>query len=84
MSRVLDRIISRMGKGWRPPQLHEDPVQWWRRSHNRVADGLTDLTMDKRKTWETRYETTALTLNGSNVVIQTDGGLWEGDCAAAA
>ena len=84
ISRVLDRIISHMGKGWRPPQLHEDPVQWWRRCHNRVADGLADLTMDKRKTWETRYETSALTLDRSNVIIQTDGGLREGDCAAAA
>ena len=82
-TRVLNRIVGHMTHGWRPPQLHEDPVQWWRRCHNKVADGLADLTMDRRTTWRKQFDTT-LDAMKSNIVVQTDGGLREDDCAAAA
>ena len=48
-----------------------------------MADGLADLTMDLRQTWEKRYDTT-LKIHESNLLIQTDGGLREENCAAAA
>ena len=53
------------------------------RSHNKVADGLADLTMDTRRSWERDFATT-LHLDRCNIVVQTDGGLRDGDCAAAA
>ena len=48
-----------------------------------MADGLADLTMDRRQSWSKKY-ITKLDPQHSNLVIQTDGGLREGDCAAAA
>ena len=53
------------------------------RSHNKVADGLADHTMDKKSSWQHRC-TASLNLAESNIIIQTDGGLREEDCAAAA
>ena len=83
ITRILDRIVDHLGKGWTPPRLSHDPVQWWKRCHNKVADGLADLTMDGRRTWTKQFPTT-LSIGTSNVVIQTDGGRREGDCSAAA
>jgi len=53
------------------------------RVHNKVADGLADLTMDRRCSWDRRFHTT-MPLRNANLVIQTDGGRREEDCAAAA
>jgi hypothetical protein len=55
-------------------QLVEDPYK--------VADGLADHTMDLRRSWKKSF-TTKLRIGGANLVVQTDGGLREGDCAAA-
>ena len=60
-----------------------DPVKWMKRCNNRVADGLADLTMDTRSTWHKRFDTT-LAIDQANIIVQTDGGLREGDSAAAA
>ena len=57
---------------------------WWiSRKINKIADGLADLTMDRRCSWEQEYDT-KLTLKAANLVVQTDGGLREGNCGAAA
>ena len=53
------------------------------RCHNKVADGLADLTMDVARSWEKKFET-RLAPAGSNLVVQTDGGLRQHGCAAAA
>ena len=53
------------------------------RCHNKVADGLADLTMDRRCSWRRRFSTT-LNQTTANIIVQTDGGLRQGDCAAAA
>ena len=55
---------------------------WMPRCHNKVADGLADFTMDRRTSWQQTY-TTTLTPAQSNIIVQTDGGLREDDCAAA-
>ena len=83
LTRVLCRIVDQMGRGWLPPYINQDPVQWWRRSYNKVADGLANITMDTRRTWTKVYAHT-MSIQEANVVIQTDGGLRDGDCAAAA
>ena len=44
---------------------------------------MADLTMDKRTSWSRRYRTT-LPVESSNIIVQSDGGLREDDCAAAA
>ena len=51
--------------------------------YNKVADGLADLTMDRRCTWEQRFQATR-EIQSANVIVQTDGGLRENDIAAAA
>ena len=82
LTRVLNRIVDQMGRGWLPPHINQDPVQWWRRDYNKVADGLADFTMDKRCTWTRKY-TTIQRIDKANLIIQTDGELRERDCAAA-
>ena len=52
------------------------------RTHNKVADGLADLTMDRGSSWTVRY-TSNTDIQHGNIIVQTDGGLREGDCAAA-
>ena len=83
VTRVLGRIVEHMGAGWSPPGVIQDPVQWWKRDYNKVADGLADLTMDQRRTWTKRFDTN-MPMRGSNIIVQTDGGRRDGDCAAAA
>ena len=53
------------------------------RAHNKVADGLADLAMDRRKSWQKVFDPEANIAN-CNLIVQSDGGLREGDCAAAA
>ena len=79
---MANRLFVLYGKGWRPPQLAEDPVQWMPRKHNKVADGLADLTMDRMCSWSKRYPT-KLGPNYANIVIQSDGGRRSETCAAA-
>ena len=83
---VLERIVCAIAgffeNGWRPPTDWEDPVVWMRRSHNKVADGLADWTMDHATTWEREYPTT-IDITHANVIIQTDGGRRSSMCAAA-
>ena len=43
------------------------------RKHNKVADGLADLTMDRRSSWSRVFQT-SLQIQCSNIVVQTDGG----------
>ena len=81
LSRILDRIAGHLACQWTPPYLWDEPVRWLPRSYNKVADGLADLTMDRRETWTRRFASGGI--SGSNLIVQTDGGLREGDCAAA-
>ena len=80
--RMANGLFALCGKGWRPPQLAEDPVQWMPRKHNKVADGLADLTMDRMNSWSKRYPT-KLDPKCANIVIQSDGGRRSETCAAA-
>ena len=48
-------------------------VMWMKRAHNKVADGLADLTMDRRCSWDTKFPTST-GLQNANLIIQTDGG----------
>ena len=57
-----------------PPQRWDDPVMYMPRCHNKVADGLADLTMDRQCSWHHRFDT-MLNLHEANIVVQTDGGL---------
>ena len=82
LTRVLNRFVDHFRCKWHPPQKWKDPVRWMPRAFNKVADGLTDHTMDRRSSWQHRYATTQ-TLAEANIIIQTDGGLREEDCAAA-
>ena len=82
MQRVTDRIVRHFACGWIPPKTWNDPILWMRRSHNKVSDGLADLTMDMRKSWAKSFDCT-LSVQNSNVVVQTDGGLRPGRGAAA-
>ena len=59
-----------------------DPVVWMPRENNKVADGLADLTMDRRLSWQKFFPTT-LDWSQAHVIIQTDGGRRAEDCAAA-
>ena len=62
--------------------MWKDPVLWMARCHNKVADGLADHTMDLRRSWRKSF-TATLEVDNANIIVQTDGGLREGDCAAA-
>ena len=53
------------------------------RSHNKVADGLADLTMDQARSWKRDYNICQDPLK-ANWIIQTDGGRRSENCAAAA
>ena len=78
---LLDKIADHFQCQWTPPSLCEDPVKWMARSFNKVADGLADLTMDNRKSWTQRF-CTSLAVGDANIIVQTDGGRREADCAA--
>ena len=82
LARVVDRFVDHLRCKWSPPQRWSDPVVWMPRCHNKVADGLADFTMDRRTSWQQTY-TTTMTPAQSNIIVQTDGGLRKGDCAAA-
>jgi len=83
VERILSNILDHIANRWGPPQMWHEPVKFLPRSYNKVADGLADLTMDIRKSWERRFATT-MKVCAANIVVQTDGGLREGDCASAA
>ena len=72
VTRILDNIAEHLASGWPPPSFWHDPVVWLDRSHNKVADGLADLTMDEGHSWERRFATT-LEVDKANIIIQTDG-----------
>ena len=55
---------------------------WMRRNNNKVADGLADLTMDRKCSWSHEYPI-SLKIDASNILVQTDGGVREEECAAA-
>ena len=63
--------------------MYDDPVQWFPRKFNKVADGLADHTMDQRSSMDVYFKIT-LQIERANIVVQTDGGLRPSDCAAAA
>ena len=81
-SEFVGGLLKLYRGGRRPPQVTDDPVAWMARCHNKVADGLADLTMDKALSWERLYETTAEP-SQANWIIQTDGGRRSDHCAAA-
>ena len=81
--RILNRIVDHYMSQWTPPQVWDDLVQWLARCHNKVADGLADLAVDKRGTVHKVFDT-SLSMSECNVVAQTDGGVRSDDCAAAA
>ena len=83
VARIVDRLVDHYCCKWTPPRVWGEPVRWMDRSHNKVADGLADLTMDNGYSWHKEFAFTT-DISGSNLVIQTDGGLREGQCAAAA
>ena len=83
ISRVATRIAHHFACSWTPPEVWDDPVCWMARCHNKTADGLADLTMDLRRSWTKSYPHT-MDAKASNLIVQTDGGLRDGDCAAAA
>eukprot|EP00930_Biecheleria_cincta_P069270 TRINITY_DN57022_c0_g1_i1.p2 TRINITY_DN57022_c0_g1~~TRINITY_DN57022_c0_g1_i1.p2 ORF type:complete len:127 (+),score=7.05 TRINITY_DN57022_c0_g1_i1:211-591(+) len=55
---------------------------WMSRSHNKVADGFADKTMDQTRSCERCYNTSPDSLN-SSWLVQTDGGLRSEHCSAA-
>ena len=63
--------------------MWEDPVRWMHREYNNVANGLADLTMNRRSSWSRQFSPTRLA-SDCNVIVQTDGGVRNGDCASAA
>jgi len=83
---ILDRIVRGLVQfydaGWRPPRSYDDPVVWMNRSHNKVADGLADLTMDRGRSWAKLFET-SIDPREANWVIHTDGDRRSNSCAAA-
>ena len=58
-------------------------MRWMHREYNKVADGLADLTMYRRSSWPRQFSPTRLA-SDCNVIVQTDGGVRNGDCASAA
>ena len=48
LTRVVERIADLLANVWVLPQMWDDPVRWMPREYNKVADGLADLTMDRR------------------------------------
>ena len=57
ISRIDHRLFVFFKHQWTPPQLLHDLVQWLSRKHNKVADRLADLTMDRRQTWTKTFNT---------------------------
>ena len=62
-----------------------DPVTWRRREHNKRADHLANVTMDRRKNWTTEYPWPygKRGIVDCNLVMHSDGGA-RPDCAASA
>ena len=83
LDRVSRRLAGHFFNGWFPPAIWHEPLLWKPRCHNKAADALADFTMDRRKSWNRRFPTN-LCPSQANIIVQTDGGLRPGDCAAAA
>jgi len=83
LSRIVDRIALMLASGWIPPQVWDDPVRWMPREYNKVADGLADFTMDRQTSWSREFSTSRAA-SDCNIIVQTDGGVRGGDCAASA
>jgi len=81
VARILERFIELYSCKWTPPGIWGDPVKWLDRSHNKVADGLADL--DKASSWHKVFRSD-VDVSERNLIVQSDGGLREGQCAAAA
>ena len=57
--RITGRMLDHFLRKWGTPTMWGDPVVWMARRHNKVADGLADLTMDSRKSWEKSFTTSS-------------------------
>ena len=84
---IPSNICNRLGKmiqsGLTPPSAMHDPVAWRPREFNKLADGLADLTMDRRAGWTRRYTLTEDAFNG-NCLAFSDGGKRSVSVSAAA
>ncbi len=82
LHRISNGIFAMMASGWQPPSIATHPIAWLPRSHNEMADGLADFTMDERLSWTWTFPTT-LEPGTANIVVQTDGGRRSSTCASA-
>eukprot|EP00930_Biecheleria_cincta_P021706 TRINITY_DN16000_c0_g1_i2.p1 TRINITY_DN16000_c0_g1~~TRINITY_DN16000_c0_g1_i2.p1 ORF type:complete len:403 (-),score=38.54 TRINITY_DN16000_c0_g1_i2:13-1221(-) len=82
LERIVTRLHSLVALGWNPPSLLDDPVVWMPRAHNKIADGLADLTMDRKESWERNFHRSVPT-SCCTIVVQTNGGRRSEKCAAA-
>ena len=64
--------------------IKQDYIVVWRpRQFNKIADGLTDLTMDRGENWFRRYELSKKRCQGNGLAF-SDGGKRSGGMSAAA
>ena len=84
--RICDNLGAICSCGWQPPRPTGDPVQWQRRIHNLVADGLVNYTMDVERTWFRTFDWPfhGESLESCNVRVHSDGGTRRHRCSASA
>ena len=80
---IINGLGYLMKAGLTPPAQRHDPVVWRRREFNKVADGLADLTMDRRGGWSRQY-TLSKDHSQGNCLAFSDGGKRSSCISAAA
>ena len=71
-----------MDGGWSTPSIISDPVLWFPRAENKLADRLANYTMDIGRSWKKDWPIPDGV--GHNLLLQSDGGYRANKTAAAA
>ena len=69
--RVTEHLVAVLDWGWRPHQIHRDPIVWRRRGLNKKADFLVNYTMDIGQSWHKVMADGRIETNANFLIILT-------------
>lgn len=85
MRRVTNNLLGILNAKWMPRYNWHDPVVWRRRDHNRRADHIANVTMNRAASWiqESPWPFIGKSISDCNLVIHSDGGARSTSASAA-
>ena len=84
--RMTSNIHALFKAGWKPPRPWEDPVSWFPRENNIVADYLVNYTMDVQESWSQTIDWPfgQKSMGDCSYIVHSDGGTRGGRCSGCA